>query len=110
MRAEKYIFLKEIEKATVNSGRNHPEKKSNAHSEECPRREARTLRVGRYHKFTPLNVSLANLYREVGKVERFSKLKALRIRANINRSLFYKYHNSFKHETEEYYDLQDAVE
>ena len=106
MKAEMNIFLKEIKKANTNLGRGQIEKKSN---EERPRKEMRT-RVRRYHEYTPLNVSLAELYREVGHVERLPKLKALKIRASMNRSLFYEYHNDFRHRTEDCYDLRDAVE
>ena len=66
-------------------GRNQTEKKSN---EKSPRKETR-MKVGRYHKYTPLNVSLANLYKEIGQVERFPKPKALKIKDITNRSLFY---------------------
>ena len=44
--------------------------------------------VERYHEYTPLNISLADLYKEVGQVERFPKLKALKTRPSTNRSLF----------------------
>ena len=43
-------------------------------------------------------------------MERFLKPKALRVRANTNRSLFCEYHNSFGHKTEDCYDFRDAVE
>lgn len=72
MWVERYIFLEEIEKATTNPRRSQSKKKSN---EERSRKEACT-RVGRYHEYTPLNVSLTNLYKEVGQVERFPKPKS----------------------------------
>ena len=55
-------------------------------------------------------MSLANLYKEVGQMERFPKLKVIRVRANTNRSLFCEYHNGFGHKTEDCYDFRDAVE
>ena len=55
-------------------------------------------------------MSLADLYREVGQVEKFPKPKAIRVRANTNRSLFCEHHNSFGHKTEDCYDLRDAME
>ena len=55
-------------------------------------------------------MSLADLYKEVGQVEKFPKPKAIRVRANTNRSLFCEYHNGFGHKMEDCYDLQDAVE
>ena len=58
MRAEKYIFLEETEKATANSRRNQTKKKPNANQEESPRKEVRTLRVEKYHEYTPLNIPL----------------------------------------------------
>ena len=74
MRGEKCIFFEETRRATAILGRNQTEKKFN---EERPRKEMH-MRVGRYHKYTPLKVSPANLYKEVKQVERFPKLKALR--------------------------------
>ena len=87
MRAEKYIFLEEPEKATSNSGRHQTEKKPNANPEERSRKKTGVV-VERYHEYTFLNVSLADLYREVGQVERFPKPKALKTRASTNMSLF----------------------
>ena len=110
MRAEKYILLEATEKATTNLGRDQIKKKTKAHQEEHPRKEARASSVAKYHEYTPFNVLLADLYKEVGQVERFPKLKALKIKTSANRSLFYKYHNGFSHRTKDYYDLLDAME
>ena len=68
------------------------------------------MTVKRYHEYTPLNVSLTDLYRKVKQVERFPKPKTFWIIVNTNRSLFYEYHNDFGHRTEDCYDLRDAVE
>ena len=103
MRTEKYIFLEETEKAIANSGRNQTEWK-NANQDERPRKETH-LRAGKYHEYTPLNVSLADLFREVGQVERLPKPKTLKTRASTNRSLFCEYHNDFGYKTEDCYDL-----
>ena len=65
MRAEMYIFLEEPKKATSNSGRHQTEKKPNANPEERSRKKTGVV-VERYHEYTLLNVSLADLYREVG--------------------------------------------
>ena len=54
-------------------------------------------------------MSLADLYREHRQAERFLKLEAVQIRANINRYLFYEYHNGFGHRMEDCYDLLDAM-
>ena len=62
MRAEKYIFLEEIERAIP--GKNQAKKK-NANQDDCPWKEAH-LRAGKYHEYSPLNVSLTDLFREVG--------------------------------------------
>ena len=110
MRIEQYIFLKKTKIATANSGRNQAKKESNANQEEHLRKEAQTSRVRRYHEYSPLNMFLANLYGEVGQVQRFAKPKALKTRANTNRSLFCKYHNGFGHKIEDCYDLQNVVE
>ena len=55
-------------------------------------------------------MSLADLYRKEGQVEKFPKPKGIWVRTKTNRSLFCEYHNSFGHKTEDCYDLRDAVE
>ena len=108
IRVEKYIFLEEIEKATANPKRHQSDKKTGG-QDEHPRKDVRA-RAGKYSEYTPLNVSLSELFREVGQVERFPKPKILKMRANTNKSLFCEYHNGFGHKTEDCYDLRDAVE
>ena len=110
LRVERYIYLEEMQKATANSGKNQAERKSGPQQKEHPRKEARAPKVGRYHDYTPLNMSLTDLYREVRQVEPFPKPKALWVRSNTNRSLFYEYYNGFGHKTKNCYNLRDAVE
>ena len=95
LRAKRYIYVQEMQKATVNSIRNQTEKKSGLQQEDCSRKEARTPRVERFHNYTPFNVSLANLYKEVEQAEHFPKPKVLWVKANNNRSLFCEYHKGF---------------
>ena len=110
VRVERYIYLEETQRATASLAKNQAEKKSGPQYEERQKKEPKAPRVGRFHDYTPLSVSLADLYREVGQVEKFLKAKAIRVRANTNRSLFCEYHNGFGHKTEDCYDLRDAVE
>ena len=110
VRAERYIYLEETQRTTANSAKNQVEKKLGLQYEEHQKKEPSELRVGRFHDYTSLCVSLADLYREVGQVEKFPKLKAIWVQANTNRSLFCEYHNGFGHKTEDCYDLRDAVE
>ena len=107
---ERYIYLEETQRAKTSSVKNQAEKKPGAQYEERQKKEPRAPRVGRFHHYTPLSMSLADLNREVGQVEKFPKPKAIRVRANTNRSLFCEYHNSFGHKTEDCYDLWDAAE
>ena len=57
-----------------------------------PRERILDIRVKEYHDYTPFNMSLADLYKEVKQTERFPKPKALQVRADANKSLFYEYH------------------
>ena len=57
-------------------------------------------RADKYHEYTLFNMSFVDQFREVRQVERFPKLKALKIRANTNRSLFCEYNNGFGHKIE----------
>ena len=49
----------------ASSAKNQAEKKSDLQYEERKKKEPRAPRVGRFHDYTPLSVSLADLYREV---------------------------------------------
>ena len=51
-RAEKYIFLEEIEEAIANSGRHQSERKAGG-QDEHPRKDMHS-RAGKYHEYTPL--------------------------------------------------------
>ena len=108
--AGRYIYLEETQKATTSCAKNQAEKNPCPQYEERQKKEPRAPGVRRFHDYTPLNVSLTDLYREVGQVEKFPKPKAIRVRANTNRSLFCEYHNGFGHKTEDCYDLRDAIE
>ena len=68
------------------------------------------MKFERFHEYTPFNVFLADLYKEVRQVERFPKPKVIRVRANTNMSLFCEYHNGFRHKIDDCYDLWDAIE
>ena len=77
VRAKRYIYLKEIQRVTANLARSQVKKKPGPQQEDRQRKQPRVPRVGRYHDYTPLNVSLTRLYKEVRQVERFPKPKAL---------------------------------
>ena len=108
IKAKKYIFLEEIEKATANSGRHQSDKKAGG-QDEHPRKDTHS-RAGKYNEYNPLNVSLSELFREVAQFESFPKPKILKMRATTKKSLLCKYHNGFGHKMEDCYDLGDAVE
>ena len=54
-------------------------------------------------------MSLADLYKEVGKTKQCPWPKVLLVRATTSKSLFCEYHNGFEHQTEDCHDLQDTV-
>ena len=60
---QRSIFLEETKKATANSGR-HPSDKKAGGQDEHPRKDIRS-RASKYNKYTPLNVALSKLFREV---------------------------------------------
>ena len=110
VRAEKYIYFEETQRTIANSVKNHGAIRSSWQTEEHPRKESCIPKFEKYRDYTPLIVSLVDLYKEVGKTERFLKPKALQVRANTNKSLSCEYHNGFGHRTKDCYDLRDAVE
>ena len=66
LRAERYIYLEETQRATANSAKGQAEKMPGLQHEERQRKELRAPRVGRHYDCTPLNMFLADSYKEVG--------------------------------------------
>ena len=73
-----YFFntFHDVSMAMASSVKSQAEKLRAQH-EDYQKKEPRAPRVGRYHDYTPHNVSVAELCKEVGQVERFLKQKAL---------------------------------
>ena len=61
--------MEETQRATASSVKNQAKKKSGPQYKKHQKKELRAPRVGRFHDYTPLSVSLADLYRKVGQVE-----------------------------------------
>ena len=67
MRAKKYINMEETTKLKAEEAQQR--KKSSPCRDKRIKKEAPTPRVGRYAEYTPLAVSLSEVYREVHQTE-----------------------------------------
>ena len=67
--------MKETQRTTIDAKRNNgvSQVKSSPKEDIRTRKETQTPRVRRYTEYTPLNVSLTDLYKEVYQIERFPK-------------------------------------
>ncbi|KAI9126272.1 hypothetical protein K1719_002693 [Acacia pycnantha] len=67
---------------------------------------------GKYDKYTPLNVSRSQLWREVASTEmqKIERPRPLRKRASTDQTRFYAFHDSPGHTTDQCYELRDAIE
>ncbi|XP_061366457.1 uncharacterized protein LOC133309681 [Gastrolobium bilobum] len=124
-RSKKYLELEqvEIENAQFEEGRRvSPRRRS-----PTPREKERAIGkkkdsrgknlddrdwVGRYEKYTPLNASHSLIWREVAMTEmkKMDKPRPIFDRGGLDKSKYCAFHNGPGHNTDQCWDLRDAVE
>ncbi|KAI9079354.1 hypothetical protein K1719_038653 [Acacia pycnantha] len=67
---------------------------------------------GKYDRYTPLNVSRSQVWREVASTEmkKIDRPRPVRIQANTDQTRFCSFHDSQGHSTDQCYELRDAIE
>lgn len=78
--------------------------------EDRSRKEGKMHRVGKYYEYTPLNISLIDLYKEICQAERLPQPRPQRAQANTNQSPYYEVHNNYGHKTNDYFDSCNVIE
>ncbi|XP_016169459.1 uncharacterized protein LOC107612149 [Arachis ipaensis] len=67
-------------------------------------------RPRRYHSYTPLRVSLVDVYREICHTERLPPPRPIKNKKGEIRGEYCEYHKLYGHSTNECYDLKNVIE
>ncbi|XP_016206402.1 uncharacterized protein LOC107646753 [Arachis ipaensis] len=67
-------------------------------------------RVGKFTNYTPITVSIIEVYQQIAKKGILSKPRPLKDRTRGNKSLYCDYHKGYGHKTQDCFDLKDALE
>ncbi|XP_057745267.1 uncharacterized protein LOC130963137 [Arachis stenosperma] len=69
-----------------------------------------TDRLRRYHSYTPLKVSLVDVYREICNTKRLPPLRPIKNKKRGSRGNYCEYHKMYGHSTNDCYDLKNVIE
>ncbi|XP_057740422.1 uncharacterized protein LOC130957593 [Arachis stenosperma] len=67
-------------------------------------------RVGKFTNYTPLTLSIMEVYQQIAEKGILSKPRELKDRTGGNKSLYCDYHKGYGHQTQDCFDLKDALE
>ncbi|XP_057725405.1 uncharacterized protein LOC130941056 [Arachis stenosperma] len=110
-RAEKYINMEENAKLRDLSWRPGPLPSTKEREREAKRKEELGLeRLRKYHSYTPLKVSIVDVYREICNTERLPPPRPIKNKKGGSRSDYCEYHKIYGHSTNDCYDLKNVIE
>ncbi|XP_025662046.1 uncharacterized protein [Arachis hypogaea] len=89
-------------------GHSHPSKEKERESKK--KEEVGTKRPRRYHSYSPLRVSLVDIYREICHTERLSPPQPIKNKKGGSCSEYCEYHKLYGHSTNDCYDLKNVIE
>ncbi|XP_015931271.1 uncharacterized protein LOC107457613 [Arachis duranensis] len=67
-------------------------------------------RVGKFTNYTPLTLPIMEVYQQIAEKGILSKPRPLKDRTGGNKSLYCDYHKGYGHQTQDCFDLKDALE
>ncbi|XP_057723381.1 uncharacterized protein LOC130939280 [Arachis stenosperma] len=68
------------------------------------------LRVGKFNNYTPLTLPIVEVYQQIAEKGILPKPRPLKDRTGGNKNLYCDYHKGYGHQTQDYFDLKDALE
>ncbi|XP_025681810.1 uncharacterized protein [Arachis hypogaea] len=67
-------------------------------------------RIGKFTNYTPLTLPIVEVYQQIAEKGILSKPRPLKDRTGGNKSLYCDYHKGYGHQTQDCFDLRDALE
>ncbi|XP_072060307.1 uncharacterized protein [Arachis hypogaea] len=67
-------------------------------------------RIGKFTNYTPLTLPIVKVYQQIAERGILSKPRPLKDRTGGNKSLYCDYHKGYGHQTQDCFDLRDALE
>ncbi|XP_015944279.1 uncharacterized protein LOC107469410 [Arachis duranensis] len=110
-RAEKYINMEENARLREPSWRQGPPHSAKEKEREPKKKEEVSPdRPRRYHSYTPLKVSLGDVYREICNTERLPPPRPIKNKKGGSCVDYCEYHKMYSHSTNNCYDLKNVIE
>ncbi|XP_057739790.1 uncharacterized protein LOC130956848 [Arachis stenosperma] len=79
--------------------------------EEAPNKAPRPFpRVGKFTNYTPLTLPIMEVYQQIAEKGILPKPRPLKDRTGGNKNLYCDYHKGYGHQTQDCFDLKDALE
>nr|XP_025616921.1 uncharacterized protein LOC112709240 [Arachis hypogaea] len=119
--AKEYINDEEVSQVMAankrHSGYNQPRQQGNGErlkeqaKEGGPNKAPRPFpRIGKFTNYTSLTLPIMEVYQQIAEKGILSKLRPLKDRTGGNKSLYCDYHKGYRHQTQDCFDLRDALE
>ncbi|KAL4321780.1 hypothetical protein AHAS_Ahas14G0144700 [Arachis hypogaea] len=110
-RAEKYINIEENSRLREPFPRpNLPYQAREKEKEPKKNEEQNSKKTPRYHNYTPLRVSLVDVYREIYHMKKLPPPRPIKHKKARSRTEYCEYHKLYGHPTNECYDLKNVIE
>ncbi|XP_057755482.1 uncharacterized protein LOC130974638 [Arachis stenosperma] len=79
--------------------------------EDAPNKAPRSFpRVGKFANYTPLTLPIMEVYQQIAEKGILPKPRPLKDRTGGNKNLYCDYHKGYGHQTQDCFDLKDALE
>ncbi|XP_057758223.1 uncharacterized protein LOC130978188 [Arachis stenosperma] len=109
-RTKKYINMEENSRLGETSKTGHSYPPRDKDKESRKKEDQPTEKPRKYHNYTPLRVSLVDVYREICNSENIPPPHPIKHKRGGSRTEYCKYHRIYGHSTNDYHDLKNVIE
>nr|XP_025661248.1 uncharacterized protein LOC112756852 [Arachis hypogaea] len=92
------------------ASRQNPPPRENQRDHPRPTNTSRPPRIGKFSNYTPLIAPITEIYHQIADRGIIPKARQLKERTGGNKTLYCDYHRGYDHETQDCFDLKDALE